>query len=77
MPATPLPTPEEFEAQFPSLYLDFGLDGIVLYEREGYMQRKLARICEIIQEAGLFRERLSPDCILLTGTNCGFGLTLL
>ncbi|MBI4789435.1 MAG: nucleotidyltransferase domain-containing protein [Chloroflexi bacterium] len=56
-------TPEEFESQFPSIYLDFGLDGVVLYEREGYLTLKLGRIREIIQAAGLFRERLSPECM--------------
>ena len=56
-------TPGEFESQFPSIYLDFALDGIVLYEREAYLTRKLAQIREIIQAAGLFRERLTPDCM--------------
>ena len=54
-------TPEECESQFPSLYLDFGLDGIVLYEREGYLSRKLGRIREIIRETGLVRRRLSEN----------------
>lgn len=56
-------TPGEFESQFPSLYLDFGLDAQVLYERESYLTRKLQRIREIIEAAGLFRERLSPNCM--------------
>jgi len=56
-------TPEEFESQFPSLYLDFGLDGIVLYEHDEYLTLKLERIREIIETAGLFRARLSPDCM--------------
>jgi len=51
-------TPEEFERYFPSLYLDIGLDGIVLFDREGYTEGKLNRIREIIAEAGLVRERL-------------------
>ncbi len=54
-------TPEEFEAQFPSLYLDFGLDGVVLYESEGYLTRKLQRIREIIRETGLVRRRISEN----------------
>jgi predicted nucleotidyltransferase len=54
-------TPEEFQAQFPSIYLDIGLDGIVLYEREGYLTRKLQRIREIITQAGLYRYRLSAN----------------
>lgn len=50
-------TPEELERHFPSLYLDIGLDGVVLYDRDGYTARKLHRIREIIHEAGLVRER--------------------
>lgn len=47
--------PVEFERFFPSLYLDIGLDGITLYDPQGYMCKRLARIREIIQEAGLYR----------------------
>lgn len=50
-------TPEEFEGYFPSLYLDIGLDGIVLFDREGYTARRLARVREIIRESRLVRER--------------------
>jgi uncharacterized protein len=52
-------TPEEFEKGFPSIYLDMGLDGIVLYDPEGYLTRKLARIRQIISDAGLMRERIA------------------
>jgi predicted nucleotidyltransferase len=51
-------TPEEFEEHFPSLYLDIGLDGVILYDPNGYMARKLARIREIVKSAGLVRRRL-------------------
>jgi predicted nucleotidyltransferase len=51
-------TPEEFERYFPSLYLDVGLDGVALYDRDGYAARKLQRIREIIRETGLVRKRL-------------------
>ena len=52
-------TPEELEQYFPSLYLDLGLDGVVLYDRDGYAARKLARIREIIVQTGLVRRRLA------------------
>ena len=52
-------TPDEFEQQFPSLYLDIALDGIILYDRDDYTARKLARIREIIAQTGLVRERLA------------------
>src|SRR5581483_11315485 len=52
-------TPEEFEGAFPSIYLDMGLDGIVLYDVDGYLTAKLARIREIISEVGLVRKRIT------------------
>jgi hypothetical protein len=50
-------TRAEFEAGFPSYYLDIGLDGIILYDRANYMQQKLARIRELMKTAGLKRHR--------------------
>lgn len=50
-------TRAEFEAGFPSYYLDLALDGIILYDRENYMHQKLARIHELIETAGLRRQR--------------------
>jgi uncharacterized protein len=47
----------EFEAGFPSYYLDLALDGVILYDREDYMQQKLARIRELMKTAGLRRQR--------------------
>ncbi|MFQ5611253.1 MAG: nucleotidyltransferase domain-containing protein [Anaerolineae bacterium] len=49
--------PAQFEAHFPPLYLDIGLDGIIIDDSGGYMARKLARIREIIDQAGLYRVR--------------------
>jgi len=51
-------TPEEFQAHFPSLYLDIGLDGVILFDSSGYLARRLTRIRQIIADAGLVRERL-------------------
>ena len=50
-------TRAEFEAGFPSYYLDLALDGIILYDRENYMHQKLARIRELLKTAGLKRQR--------------------
>lgn len=50
-------TRPEFEGGFPSYYLDIAIDGIILYDREGYMQHKLARIRELLTAAGLQRHR--------------------
>lgn len=57
--------PAEFEGYFPALYLDIGLDGIILYDSEGYMAGKLARIREIIEEAGLYRVRYDGELMWL------------
>ncbi|MFB0537793.1 MAG: nucleotidyltransferase domain-containing protein [Anaerolineae bacterium] len=57
--------PAEFEGYFPSLYLDIGLDGIILYDLEGYMTGKLARIRELIEEAGLYRVRRDGELMWL------------
>lgn len=54
-------TPEEFERGFPSLYLDLGLDGVVLYDTGGYVSRKLQRIQAIIRQAGLERKKLEHE----------------
>jgi predicted nucleotidyltransferase len=52
-------TRNEFEAGFPSYYLDLGLDGIVLYDRERYMEGKIDRIRDLIDLAGLSRRRMN------------------
>jgi hypothetical protein len=52
-------TRNEFETGFPSYYLDLGLDGIVLYDRERYMEGKIERIRSLIQLAGLTRQRIN------------------
>lgn len=50
-------TREEFQAEFPPLYLDLAVDGVVLYDPEKYMSAKLEEIRGIIQHAGLWRPR--------------------
>jgi len=47
---------------FPSFYLDLALDGVILYDTDGYMETKLRRIREIIKETGLKRERIPGGC---------------
>ena len=48
-------TPEEFDSGFPSFYLDLGLDAIILYDTNGFLEQRLKRIREITEEAGLYR----------------------
>lgn len=50
-------TREEFEVGFPPLYLDLAMDGIVLYDPQGYMKAKLELIRGIIRRTGLKRAR--------------------
>lgn len=50
-------TPEEFEARLPSIYLDIALDGKILYDLRGYAAERLARLRQVIGQAGLYRER--------------------
>ena len=51
-------TKREFEEGFPSFYLDLALDGMILYDADGYMEAKLRRIRDIIKESGLKREKI-------------------
>lgn len=54
-------TPVEFEARLPSLYLDIALDGVVLYDAQGYLHKRLAYIRELVSRLGLRRERVNGD----------------
>lgn len=56
-------TPEEFEARLPSLYLDIALDGIVLYDPDGYAARRLASLRQLSEKQGLYRERVQDDLV--------------
>ncbi len=49
-------TPEEFESALSSLYLDIALDGIVLYDPQGYATARLARVRRLLESQGLRRE---------------------
>ncbi|MFQ5828624.1 MAG: nucleotidyltransferase domain-containing protein [Candidatus Methylomirabilia bacterium] len=52
-------TQREFEEGFPSFYLDLALDGVILFDTDGYMEARLSRVREIIKEAGLKRNKIS------------------
>lgn len=54
-------TPVEFEAVLSSLYLDIALDGVVLYDRHGYIQEKLGYIQRRIKQMGLKRQKINED----------------
>lgn len=50
-------TPEEFESHLASIYLNIALDGQILWDPHGYARRQLAAIRNVIERAGLYRER--------------------
>jgi len=50
-------SPEEVERDLRPLHLEIGLDGKVLYDREGWVAERLAILRRRIAEAGLRRER--------------------
>jgi predicted nucleotidyltransferase len=56
-------TPEEFMSNLPDLYLDIALDGIILYDVDGYMAKRLWFLKALIQRKGLQREREDGDLI--------------
>ncbi len=61
--AVPARTPAEIERWLTSLMLDIALDGVVLYDREGYAERRLAALRRLIERRGLRRERVGKDLV--------------
>jgi predicted nucleotidyltransferase len=53
----------EFESHLSSLMLDLALDGIVLYDPEGYAAQRLAALKRLIANRGLYREQVGRDFI--------------
>src|SRR5215210_9395173 len=56
-------TPEEFMAGLPDLYLDIALDGVILYDTDGYMTERLEFLRALIRRKGLRREKEGRDLI--------------
>jgi predicted nucleotidyltransferase len=56
-------TPHEFESYLPSVYLDIALDGILLYDSDGYMASRLSDLKGLIEKKGLHRERVQDDLV--------------
>jgi uncharacterized protein len=50
-------TPAEIEARVSPLYLDIALDGLILYDPNGYGASKLAKLKNLIDKSGLYRLR--------------------
>jgi len=56
-------TPAEFESHLPPLYLDIALDGLLLYDSQGYLQLRLDRLRRQMRRLGLQRERVNGDWV--------------
>ena len=56
-------TRAEFEGGFPSYYLDIALDGVILLDRDHYIEERLRRVRDMIQEAGLRRRRTAAGFV--------------
>jgi predicted nucleotidyltransferase len=69
-------TPQEFTASLPPLFLDIALDGVVLYDRDGYLKEKLDRLKRLIAERGLRREIVELDMTWRWREFPGFGWSL-
>ena len=52
-------TAEEFERDFPAIYLDLAKDGVIIHDTNHYAFYRLQKIREIIKEAGLKRVKKS------------------
>lgn len=49
-------TPEEFESNVPSLFLDIAIDGRILFDSHNYVSERLSTLRQAIVRAGLYRE---------------------
>jgi predicted nucleotidyltransferase len=56
-------TPEEFVSSLPDLYLDIAVDGVILYDTDGFMEGRLRSLRALLQRKGLRREREGRDLI--------------
>lgn len=54
-------TPEEVLKDLPSLFLDLGLDGIILFDKNDFFKNLQTKIREIIQQAGLQRKKVNGE----------------
>lgn len=54
-------TREEMLNNFPSLFLDIGLDGIILFDKDEFFKHLQIKIKEIIHQAGLKRKRRNGE----------------
>jgi uncharacterized protein len=56
-------TPAEFESHLSDLFLDIALDGVILYDTNEYMAKRLAHLRQLIQSQGLRREKRGKELL--------------
>jgi predicted nucleotidyltransferase len=64
-------TPEEFTGSLPDIYLDIALDGVILYDVDGYVAEKLSSLSELARRKGLRRERQGTTATRREGVRPG------
>jgi predicted nucleotidyltransferase len=69
-------TPDEFEAALPTFYLEIALDGLILYDPQGYATAQFQKLRRLILSKGLRRERHGKDLVWQWETFPGFGWSL-
>ncbi|WP_447975013.1 nucleotidyltransferase domain-containing protein [Nitrospira sp. Kam-Ns4a] len=69
-------TPDEFEADVPSLWLDIALDGVLLYDPLGYAADRFERLRRLIDRKGLVRESRGHDLVWQWRNFPGFAWSL-
>lgn len=67
-------TPEELMSNLPDLYLDIALDGVILYDTDGYMAKRLRFSKALILRKGLRRGREDGDLIWRQPSASGWSL---
>lgn len=56
-------TVDEFDAGIPALFLDIALDGLILYDPNGYATQRLSYLKKLIQQKGLHHQQQGTDLI--------------
>jgi len=54
-------TPQEIFKDFPPFFLDLGLDGIILFDRDDFFRKIQEKIRDIIHQAGLQRKQANQE----------------
>ena len=56
-------TQEEFESHLSDLFLDIATDGVVLYDTNDYMTKRLSSLRQLIRNRGLSREKIQQSFV--------------